>query len=75
MKEVYVKKQELGEIVSKYYSKDLISIEELVATIEELDYEIKTLEERIEDIEQDIEDNYRPRNNYSLYGVSESDFH
>lgn len=75
MKEIYIKKDELNEIVAKYFKKDLISIEDLTSTIEDLSYEIDRLKEKIEDIEQDKEDNYRPINNYSLYGVSESDFH
>lgn len=75
MNNVYVKKENLGEIVEKHFNKDLISIDDLIGLIEELDYHIDRLEEKINDIEQEIEDNYRPINNYSLYGVSESDFH
>ena len=75
MKEIYIKKDDLNEIVEKYFKGDLISIEDLISTIEDLSYEIDSLKEEIEDIEQDKEDNYRPINNYSLYGVSESDFH
>ena len=75
MNEVYIKKDELNEVVAKYFKKDLISIEDLISTIEDLSYEIDSLEEEIEDTEQEIKDNYRPINNYSLYGVSESDFH
>jgi hypothetical protein len=75
MNEVYIKKEDLGEIVEKHFNKDLISIDDLIGLIEELDYHIDRLEEEIEDKEQDIEDNYKPRNSYSLYGVSESDFH
>lgn len=75
MNNVYVKKENLGEIVEKHFNKDLISIDDLIGLIEELDYHIDRLEEEINDIEQEIEDNYRPINNYSLYGVSESDFH
>lgn len=75
MNNVYVKKEDLGEIVGKHFNKDLISIDDLISLIEELDYHIDRLEEDIEDTKEYYEDNYKPRNNYSLYGVSESDFH
>lgn len=75
MKEIYIKKDELNEIVAKYFKGDLISIEDLISTIEDLSYEIDSLKEEIEDIEQDRDDNYKPRSYYSLYGVSESDFY
>lgn len=75
MNEVYIKKEELNEWLRKYFKGDLISIDDMISVIEDLDSEIDRLNEKIEDIEQDKEDNYRPINNYSLYGVSESDFH
>lgn len=75
MNNVFIKKEELNEWVAKHFKGDLISINDMISVIEDLDSEIDRLEEKIEDIEQDKEDNYRPINNYSLYGVSESDFH
>lgn len=75
MNNVYIKKEELNEWLKKYFKGDLISINDMISVMENLDGEIDRLKEKIEDIEQDKKDNYRPINNYSLYGVSESDFH
>ena len=75
MNNVYIIKEELNEWVKKYFKGDLISIGDMISVIEDLESEIDRLKEKIEDIEQDKEDNYRPINNCSLYGVSESDFH
>lgn len=75
MSNVYIKKEDLGKVVEKHFNKDLISIDDLIGLIEELDYHIDRLEEEKEDTKEYYEDNYRPINNYSLYGVSESDFH
>lgn len=69
MKDIYVKKDELGEIIGKYYKQDLISVENLLELIEELDYEINRLNEKIEDMEQDIKENYKPIPLSEQYGV------
>ena len=72
MKEVYiiVKWLEIEEL----FNKDLVSVDELCEKIIELKMENDRLEEKIEDLENNLKDNYRPIDNYSLYGVSEKEF-
>ena len=50
MNNIFIKKEQLNEIVSKHFKGDLISIEELIDTIEDLDFEIECLEERIDNL-------------------------
>lgn len=74
MKEVYIKTSDLNEWVSKYFNKDLISIEDLIGVIEDLDSEIENLKEKIEDIEQDKEENYKQVSISSQVGINNNDF-
>lgn len=72
MKEVYIIVK--GLEVEELFNKDLVSVDELCEKIIELKMENDRLEERIEDLENNLKDNYRPIDNYSLYGVSEKEF-
>lgn len=67
MNEVYILKDELNSWISKYFNKDLISIDDLISCIEDLDEEIDRLKDKIEDLEQDIEDNYKPITKEEMY--------
>ena len=60
MKEVYVRKDEIGEI-GKFFKKDLISIDELISLIEDLDAKVDILRKKIEDMEQIKEQEYEDR--------------
>lgn len=66
MKEVYINIKDFGDLyIRKYleqeFNKDLISVEELVATIEDLISEVESYKEKYEELEKDLEDNYRPQ--------------
>lgn len=61
--------------VNKYFSKDLVSVEELIALIEDLDGDLEVLKEQIEDLKQDIEDNYKPISHWEEYGLNPNDYH
>lgn len=74
MEEVYINVKGLNS-VSKYFSKDLVSVGELVALIEDLDCDIEVLNEQIKDIKQDIEDNYKPISHWEEYGLNPNDYH
>lgn len=72
MKEVYIIVK--GLEIEELFNKDLVSVDELCEKIIELKMENDRLEEKIEDLENNLKDNYRPIDNYSLYGVSEKEF-
>ena len=54
MKEVYILKSDLNEWIAKYFKKDLISIDDLLAVIEDFDYQVEHLQENNKE-EQDWE--------------------
>lgn len=60
MNEVYIDMRKESKWISKYFNKDLVSIEELLGVIEDLDSELESLQEKYDDLKQDMEDNYRP---------------
>ena len=74
MNNIYIKKEDLNEIVASYFNRDIISIEELLITIEDLYFEIQTLNEKIEEIEKDRDDNYTRCSVSSQVGISDRDF-
>ena len=55
--------------------KDSYTIGDLFRIIEELTWSYHNLEEEFEDYKQMVEDNYKPIDPYTMYGVSEDDFH
>ena len=62
MNEVYVKKENLGRWIAKYFNKDdLISIDDLLECIEELDSELEHLKEEFEDYKENVAENYVSR--------------
>lgn len=61
MNEVYILKDELNSWISKYFNKDLISIDDLISCIEDLDEEVDRLKEQIEDKENDYPNEERDR--------------
>lgn len=75
MEEVYILKKDLNEWIGKYFTKDLISIDDLLATIEDLDGEVEHLKEELEHKENYYQDNWRPIDEMTMYGLSERDFH
>lgn len=61
MNEVYILKDELNSWISKYFNKDLISIDDLISCIEDLDEEVDELREQLEDKENDYPNEERDR--------------
>ena len=61
MNEVYILKDDLNSWISKYFNKDLISIDDLISCIEDLDGEIDELREQLEDKENDYPNEERDR--------------
>ena len=61
MNKVYILKDELNSWISKYFNKDLISVDDLISCIEDLDEEIDELKEVIETKENDYPDEERDR--------------
>lgn len=70
-------REESEQIRRIFKNKDLVSVEELLATIEEQDDEISHLEDKYKDLENDMIENYthKPFNPYEEYGINERDFH
>jgi len=56
MKEVYIRRDELNEWIAKHFTKDLLSIEDLIGCIEELDYRIDDLKEKLDGYENPEEE-------------------
>lgn len=73
--DIYLKKEDLPDILQKRFDNYLISFQELVSSFEEAVYYINILKEKIENLEQDIQDNYKPINIYDELGINENDFH
>lgn len=61
MNRVYILKDELNSWISKYFNKDLISVDDLISCIEDLDEEIDELKELIETKENDYPNEERDR--------------
>lgn len=59
MSNTYILKEDLNKWVAKYFTKDLVRIDDLIATIEELDSKVSELEENINDILEDRDTNYK----------------
>ena len=67
--------------IADLFSKDLITIEDIVDKlleqddkIQELEYEVEDLRDELKSQEQIKEDFYTPKSSYDVYGVSERDF-
>lgn len=67
--------------IADLFSKDLITIEDIVDKlleqddkIQELEYENEDLRDELRSQEQIKEDFYTPKSSYEVYGVSERDF-
>lgn len=74
MNELYIKVEDLGGIIKKYFKgKDLISVIELIGLCEDLSCDLERLEEEFEDYKE--HEDYAKFNPYKEYGVSENDFH
>ena len=56
-------------------NKENYTLDDLIGIIDELTYQYDNLEEKFEDYKQMVADNYKPIDPYTLYGVSENDFH
>ena len=56
MNEVYIDMRKENEWIRKYFDKDLVSVQDLLACIEDLDCEIDSLKEQIEDMKQPDEE-------------------
>ena len=56
-------------------NKENYTLDDLIGIIDELTYQYDNLEEEFEDYKQMVQDNYKPIDPYTLYGVSENDFH
>ena len=67
--------------IADLFSKDLITMEDIVDKlleqddkIQELEYENEDLRDELRSEEQIKEDFYTPKSSYEVYGVSERDF-
>lgn len=67
--------------IADLFSKDLITVEDMVNKILELYYEKQELEYENEDLRDELrsqeqikEDFYTPKSSYEVYGVSQRDF-
>lgn len=67
--------------IADFFTKDLITMEDIVDKlleqddkIQELEYEVEDLKDEIRSQEQIKEDFYTPKSYYDVYGVSERDF-
>ena len=56
MDEVYIDMRKENKWISKYFTKDLVSIDELLNCIEDLDSEIENLKLEIEELKTPSED-------------------
>lgn len=56
-------------------NKENYTLDDLINIIDELNMAYDNLEEEFEDYKQMVADNYREIDHYTLYGVSENDFH
>lgn len=67
--------------IADLFTKDLITMEDIVDKlleqddkIQELEYEVEDLKDKIRSQEQIKEDFYTPKSSYEVYGVSPRDF-
>ena len=74
MDEVYIDMRKENEWIRKYFTSDLVSIEDLLGCIEDLDGEIEHWKEKYEELEEDLRDNYRPIPYSQQVCVSDRDF-
>lgn len=76
MNDVYIKTIQLPERVQKLFrNQDIISINKLIDELDDTLYELNCAEDEKDRLKEYYEDNYKPIDNYELYGVSEKDFH
>lgn len=67
--------------IADFFTKDLITMEDIVDKlleqddkIQELEYEVEDLKDELKSEEQIKEDFYTPKSAYEVYGVSQRDF-
>lgn len=72
MKDIYVNIK--GYSFKKKFSKDLVSLDDILNVLEDLFFDCERLEEKIEDLETDIEDNYKRVSISSQVGIYDRDF-
>lgn len=74
MEEVYLKVEDLGGVIDKYFKdKDFITVIELISKFEDLSCDLDRLQEEYDDYKGN--EDYAKFNPYKEYGVSEHDFH
>lgn len=74
MENVYIKVEDLNKWVAKYFpNKDLITIDDLIATIEDLDSELENKKIEYEELENNLHENYKPISPNQMYGISDRD--
>ena len=74
MKDLYIDIRNENEIITNYFKKDLVSVDDLLGAIEDLKLEVERLNEQIEKRAQEIADNYRRIPVAEQVGISERDF-
>lgn len=62
-------------IAERFFDKDIITLEELLSDYEDLIYENAQLQEELDTLKENVRDYYTEKSPYSVYGVSENDFH
>ena len=75
MENVYILKKDLNRWIAKYFDKDLISIDDMLAVIESLDEEKEHLEEQLEHKDKYYQDNWKPVDEMIMYGLNERNYH
>lgn len=67
MDKIYIDIREQNDMITRYFDKDLVSIDELLSTIEDLHLEIERLKETFEDyMEEHTEDPFDKQMDHKL---------
>ena len=76
MDELFIDLRKQDETIAERFSdKDIITLEELLSDYEDLIYENAQLQEELDTLKENVRDYYTEKSPYSVYGVSENDFH
>jgi hypothetical protein len=61
MENIFIKAEEIPQnLINDYFrDKDMVSLDDLIATLDNVDWELKTLQDEYENFKQNVEDNYK----------------
>lgn len=74
MDEVYIRRSDLNNYITKYFNSEFITIDDLISVIEHLDKDLDSLQEQYDDLKQDLFDNYKPIPVEEQYEITDRDF-